>query len=326
MNGKNLIFLISLPRSGSTLLQKMLSAGPEIHSVAEPWLMLPLAFMLKKEEMFTPYSHKIASNALEDLINELPNGKKDFYEEINKFAISLYKKMIPDGTNKYFLDKTPRYYLIIPFLAEVFPDAKFIFLFRNPLEVLSSILTTWKRDRFILYKQYVDLYCGPHALSNGYKLLGDRAISVNYAELVKSPEVQMQKICSYLEIPFDQSTINNYKSVDFSGSCGDTTGIHQFESVSTSSLEKWKTILNTHYRKWFSKRYVRYLGNETLMNFGTSVNELTHEINSITQLRSGSFQDAYYHFLSNAMRFGNLELFRKSYRSALKNERFYPYI
>ena len=49
MEGKKIIFLISLPRSGSTLLQKMLTVSPEIYSVAEPWLMLPLAFMLKKE-------------------------------------------------------------------------------------------------------------------------------------------------------------------------------------------------------------------------------------------------------------------------------------
>ena len=35
-----LVFLLSLPRSGSTLLQRLLAAHPQVHTVAEPWLML----------------------------------------------------------------------------------------------------------------------------------------------------------------------------------------------------------------------------------------------------------------------------------------------
>ncbi len=325
MKDKKIIFLISLPRSGSTLLQKMLAVSPEIYSVAEPWLMLPLAFMLKKEGTLTQYSHKTAFQALEDLIKELPNGKTDFYREIENFSFSLYGRMASGKSCKYFLDKTPRYYLIIPFLAEVFPSAKFIFLFRNPLEVFSSILTTWKKDRFILDKHYVDLYYGPRALSVGYAMLKERAVSVSYNELVKSPEVQMRKICSYLDIPFDPSMIQNYRNVKFGGRCGDTTGVNLFDSVSTDSLEKWKNILNTHYRKWFSKRYINHLGPEILTSFGLSVTELMNEIDSITSLRAGSLRDIFYHFSSTLMRLGNIEIYKKLIAAYRKKESYYPY-
>lgn len=326
MEGKKIIFLISLPRSGSTLLQKMLTVSPEIYSVAEPWLMLPLAFMLKKEGTLTQYSHKTAFQALEDLIKELPNGKTDFYREIENFSFSLYGRMASGKSCKYFLDKTPRYYLIIPFLAKVFPSAKFIFLFRNPLEVFSSILTTWKKDRFILDKHYVDLYYGPRALSVGYAMLKERAVSVSYNELVRSPEVQMRKLCSYLDIPFDPSMIQNYRNVKFGGRCGDTTGVNLFDSVSTDSLEKWKKVLNTRYRKWFSKRYIKNLGNETLAAFGLSATGLSDEIDSITGLRMGSLHDMYYHFLSTLMRLGNAEAFKMLRSSFRSKERYYPYL
>lgn len=42
MNGKNLIFIVSQPRSGSTLLQRILSAHSQICTTSEPWLALPL--------------------------------------------------------------------------------------------------------------------------------------------------------------------------------------------------------------------------------------------------------------------------------------------
>ncbi len=293
--------------------------------MSEPWLMLPFAYILKTEGMLTPYSHKTASHAIEDFVKELPNGKEDFYEEIRKFTTSLYEKVIPDNSITYFLDKTPRYYLIVPFLVEVFPDAKFILLFRNPLEVMASILTTWMGDRFDLYQHYVDLYYGPQALSHSYHFLKDRAIAVNYTELVEAPEVQMQKICSFLEVPFDQSMIENYKIVKFSGRCGDFLGINQFGSISSDPLGKWKTVLNTRYRKRFSKRYIKYLGKETLMNFGFSMTELIQEIDSITQLRGGSFQDAFYHFTSHMRRLGNVTVYKRIISSILKKERYYPF-
>lgn len=323
---KNLIFLISLPRSGSTLLQKMLTVSPEIHSVSEPWLMLPLAFMLQKEGTLTTYSHGTAAYAVEDFIKELPNGHKDFCATLEDFATSLYSKTQHGGSARYFLDKTPRYYLIVPFLAEVFPNAKFIFLFRNPLEVLSSILTTWLNDRLIIFNHYIDVFQGPCALSRGYNLLKDRSIAVSYGDLVRSPESELQRICSYLEISYEPSMVLSYKNIEFKGRMGDPKDIHEFKNVSINSMGKWKTTLNTHYRKWYAKRYVRFLGDKVLKDFGSSVKELTREIDSITQTRRGSFKDAFYHFFSNTMRIVNGFHYKRPFWSSIFRKRFYPYM
>jgi len=56
---------------------------------------------------------------------------------------TLYNRALEVAGKRFFLDKTPRYYFIIPELKNVFPEAKFIILLRNPLAVLSSILNTW---------------------------------------------------------------------------------------------------------------------------------------------------------------------------------------
>ena len=58
--------------------------------------------------------------------------------EVKKLALQLYSKEGLPG--KYVLDKTPRYYHILPELLELFPKAKFVLLQRNPLSVFASIL------------------------------------------------------------------------------------------------------------------------------------------------------------------------------------------
>ena len=304
------IFLISLPRSGSTLLQKMLTVHSEVHSVSEPWLLLPLAYMHVSKGMFTEYDHEWAIKAFDDFINSLPNCRHDFNESTREYVISLYKKSLKGKKSRYFLDKTPRYYLIVPFLTEVFPEAKFIFLFRNPLDVISSILTTWLHNQLRLYRHYADLFHGPFALVEGYLQNQDRALAVHYEKLVASPETEIKRICNYLELSYDRSLITDYRDVKFLGRYGDPVGIDSHRGVSVDSIAKWKRVLNTEYRKRFTKRYVQRLGNPVLNIFGTSVEELIKEIDSIEETRPGNLDDFYWHLMSNLKRWLFIDYFK----------------
>jgi len=60
--GKNLIFLISQPRSGSTLLQKILNTHSQIISASEPWIMLNPVYALRSSGIKAEYNSKIANN------------------------------------------------------------------------------------------------------------------------------------------------------------------------------------------------------------------------------------------------------------------------
>src|SRR5437764_1307876 len=51
----------------------------------------------------------------------------------------MYERMLSTAPGKrFFLDKTPAYALVLPFLVKLYPDAKYIVLTRHPLAVLSS--------------------------------------------------------------------------------------------------------------------------------------------------------------------------------------------
>jgi len=102
------IFLISLPRSGSTLVQRVLANHPGIETTSEPWLLLPFLYTLKKKGVYAEYAHKEVFSAIREFINELPCGEADYLEEMRSFILALYGKANKKKEAKYFLDCSPK--------------------------------------------------------------------------------------------------------------------------------------------------------------------------------------------------------------------------
>ena len=283
MNEIRLIFLISLPRSGSTLLQKMLEVNPEICSISEPWLLLPLANMNNCEMIVSQYWQSYCSIGISGLINKLPEGNEDYNKCINEFVNKIYQKLTKASCATYFLDKTPRYFLILPFIKEVFPNAKIIFLVRHPLDVYSSILKTWHRNYInpTLMNNYIDVMKGPKLMAKGMESYSDTAHIIKYENLITDSENVLRKLCSYLEINFKKEMLTDYKKSEFSGSMGDTVGLNKYDNISSESIQSWKTNIHSPFRKWYMRRYINYLGNYTLKSFGFDIEKTLTEIDSI---------------------------------------------
>lgn len=300
-------FIISLPRSGSTMLQKTLAAHPAVCSVAEPWICLPLAAMCEPTMIVAEYWQRTCHTAIRDLISELSGGKTKYNEFIRRFIHDVYRDIAQQQGATIFVDKTPRYYLIIPFLAEVFPRAKFILLFRNPLEVLASVIRTWGHGRIgpELRRRYVDISQGPCFMAEGAKLLGSRALSVNYSHLVSDPETTLRGVCSYLNIEFSESMLTDFDRVKFNGRMGDEPGSGSYNSISTEPQSAWKTELNNLYRKYYCRRYIRSLGPETLAAFDIPEQQLTTELRETPTTWKGTVADALGHAILTVWRLVN---------------------
>ena len=296
---KSPIFLFSLPRSGSTLLQRILMTHDEIASVAEPWLLLPLVYSYRKEGILSEYSHKTSHIALEDFISNLPNKEEDYFTALRTMTKELYEKACFNG-ERYFLDKTPRYYSIIPEIAKIYPNAKFIFLFRNPVHVMSSMIQTWCNGRFNqMYSFNRDLSYGLESLTTGYKILKDKAYTINYEDFVRNTEKYTIEICNYLNISFREKMINDFSNKKTNGRMGDPTGVREYQKVETTSLEKWKLTYKTNYRKNILKEYVKKIDEETLKTQGYSKNTILEEIDKLDTKFSVSIQDRMDLFYSN---------------------------
>ena len=272
-------FLFSLPRSGSTLLQRILAKHTKIDTSAEPWLLLPLFSMLRTDGIYTNYDQNAVVEAVKDFYSEMPGGQSDLLSEMGEFATKLYRKRTQEEAS-YFLDKTPRYHLIANEILQSFPDAKCVFLWRNPLAIIASMLDTWHRGHWYLYFFKIDLYTGLLNLIETSQQYKDRVFIIKYEELLSAPESVCKELCMYLELPFQQEMIDDFQSVELKGEMGDPTGIKNYSSLSNKPLEKWKGSLRNPVRKAWCKAYLNWLGKERLDIMGYSYDTLLKELGS----------------------------------------------
>mgnify|MGYP001314088210 CR=1 FL=1 len=106
------IFILSLPRSGSTLTQWIIGAHDQVMTVSEPFLALPLVYTTRDTGVIAEYNHASLHRGVRDVIDTLPGGRKAYLEEMANAIRRIYTRLTPDG-KRYFLDKTPRYGLIV---------------------------------------------------------------------------------------------------------------------------------------------------------------------------------------------------------------------
>jgi Sulfotransferase family len=295
-----IVFLISVPRSGSTLLQKILAAHPEVASTGEPWILLPLAFMDRDRGVEAVFAHQSAARGIREMIENLPEKRRSYTAHLRRFCLGLFEDLARG--KPIFLDKDPRYYLILDFLVELFPDAKFIFLFRNPLDVMCSMMSTWLNDRLMLHAYHVDLYEGVRLMSRGCRDYADQSINVHYERLVGSPRQEVHRVCDFLAISYCDELLAKYKEVDFGGSMGDPTGIHRYEGVSTASVNIWPKRLNNWYRIRFARKYLQALGDDALAPWGISLDEFEKAVRKMNIGFRGSLADMAYRQMSDFWR------------------------
>ncbi len=269
--GKNLIFIISQPRSGSTLLQRVLSGHPDIQTSAETWLMLHPVYGLRSSGIETEYGAAFAAEGVDEFLKNYATDSNIHDEAIRNWAQTIYGDALSKQGKTIFLDKTPRYFFIVPELYRLFPGAKFIFLIRNPMAVLASELTTYvKGDWPVLGVFQPDLLLAPRLILEGIERLGDDAITIHYEKFVSEPEQNISTLCDRLGIPFHDSMLDYSHTPAPKGKMNDPVGIHQHTRPSTSSIDKWKKMAEDAQSRHFALSYLDSLGEETLQQLGYS--------------------------------------------------------
>lgn len=139
------VFIVSPPRSGSTLLFETLAGAPQVYTIGDESHQL-----IEGVNGLAPAQRNYHSNQL---------GRDDatlaIVQELQgRFRSALRDRegSAPDGaTAVRMLEKTPKNALRIPFLKAVFPDAKFIYLHRDPRQVWGSMIDGWMSGRFRMY-------------------------------------------------------------------------------------------------------------------------------------------------------------------------------
>lgn len=285
-----LIFLISLPRSGSTLLQKILMNHKDVASDQENWILLNLLSFIKDKSSVSILSKASQRSAANKFVASNGILEESLYKSIGQSYKNILLEAFQDS--EYFIDKTPRNYYILDELKMAFPDSKFIFILRSPVSIISSILNTWTKRRFSNYFGYsFDINFGFDAIGKYLENHNNKNdFIITYDELVKNTDSSINEIYKFLKINEDNShDFNDFNNNLKHSSIGDPIKKNKTRQVDIHSLDSWKKTVNSYFYKKYLLYKIKKI-NESYIKFGGYDKEnLIKEIQSININRLGVF-------------------------------------
>jgi hypothetical protein len=239
---QRMFFVIGAPRSGTTLLMRMLNVHPEVYTRPEPHLLTPLAhlgFYAYVDK--APYDPFQSHEAVRAYVADLPGGERAYLDALRAYTDRMYGGMLEPTGKRYFVDKTPAYGLILPFLAKLYPDAVYVVLTRHPFAIFASYAESffdgdWEAaHRFNpILERYV-----PALARFVREAPVPRLHHVRYADLVTDPERELRAICAVAGLDYDPAMIEyGRKNVEGQG-LGDPIGVAAHDRPTTASVEKW---------------------------------------------------------------------------------------
>jgi hypothetical protein len=220
------VFIVSSPRSGSTLLFETLARARNVFTVGGE-----SHGLIETIDGLHPSLRDHDSNRL-----DADAATVEVAAALRaRFAAALRDRggVLPARFPVRLLEKTPKNSLRIPFLARVFPEAHFIYLYRDPRETLASMIEAWESGAF---RTYPDLpgWSGPPwslLLTPDWRdlvgkplheivaaqweattriLLGDlealpkeRWTPVRYATLLEQPQAEITRLCAAVDFEWD---------------------------------------------------------------------------------------------------------------------------
>lgn len=249
---EKLIFVISPPRAGSTLLQRMLGSHDAILTHPEPHIVTPLAHLgyWRKVDK-APFDHINSAEAIRLFVDGLPAQERDYYDAARAYTDVLYGRMLEKSMKERFVDKTPAYALVLPFLAKLYPQARYIVLTRHPLAVFSSYAGSFfdgNWDTAHAFNPLLERYVP--AIAEFLREEPVPLLQVSYEKLVSNPETELARIFWFLALEPDPEAVD-YGS-RFQGPAagpGDPIGVQQHQRPVTESIHKWALELKNDEKK-----------------------------------------------------------------------------
>jgi hypothetical protein len=224
------VIIVAAPRSGSTLLHEVLAHCSDFWTIGDESIVT-----IDGIPSLAAQNRGFDSNAL---------GAEDADADTTRALLSRFVGLLRNADNDWypelpadkrpsrirFLEKTPRNAFRIPFLRAVFPDARFVYLYRTPEENIGSIMDVWQARSAVSYPDLPGWEGPPWSLllppgwrelrgqsvehiaayqwsvtnkciiDNLTTLPADTWCAVRYDDLLARPEAVLRRLCDFAEV------------------------------------------------------------------------------------------------------------------------------
>lgn len=193
------IFIVGMPRSGTTLVEQIISSHSSVYGAGE------LSFLNKEA---WPVIYSLAKNQSPSALREKTKEvMKHYLEDLMKLSVS----------ERIITDKMPLNFKWLGFVLTALPDVKIINLNRDPMAICWSIYKQYfpakglgfaydLKDLGAYYNQYLAL------MDFWRKKFPDRIYDVNYELLTENQEEETRKLLEYCGLQWEESCLNFHKT------------------------------------------------------------------------------------------------------------------
>ena len=192
-NKKKIIFILGMPRSGTSLAEQIIASHKNVYGGGEIYMLTKL------------FQDKVKKN---DQLNK---------DELTKIQTEyIYHVSSIDNSDKTFTDKAPLNFRWIGYIISLFPNSKIIHCTRNKIDNCWSIyknnfdgnidFSNDLDDLASFYNLYEDL------MSFWNKKYNDKIYNLSYENLVNDQNTQIKKLIEFCELDWDPSCLNFHES------------------------------------------------------------------------------------------------------------------
>jgi tetratricopeptide (TPR) repeat protein len=198
------IFVVGLPRSGSTLIEQILASHSQVEGTAE-----------------LPYAGRVASSLNRNRADGInyPQAVRELgaehFESLGQDYLNLAQLHRTEGKPR-FIDKMPNNFPTIGFVHLILPNAKIIDARRYPLDsCLSCYRQLFARGQTFTYDltdigEYFVQY--QRMMDHWHEVLPGCVLTVQYEDVVTDFENQVRRLLEYCELPWEDACINFYET------------------------------------------------------------------------------------------------------------------
>ena len=235
-------FIVGLPRSGSTLVETMLSDNDKIKGLGENSVI--------NMAVLNQISHKIFANNFDKKNFELSIN----CSEIESFVLKKFSNLFEFNENIRFVDKTLENFFNIEIILNLFPNAKFLHCFRNlndaVIAIFQSLLPTlsWTHNLDDIIN-YIDDYL--KIINYFKKKYPDKIMDIKLENLTKDNEKIGKNIFNFCNLDWNNKSLNFKKKKNLQIKTTSNVQLRgKVKNYDYDKYQKYKFILNDYKKKY----------------------------------------------------------------------------